>query len=67
MNDLYPNAKTVTEWRVVWFPPDIDHRWRMGSEDTVRRVATLPDVAPWNPVIESRTVVLGCWDGAHRG
>ena len=46
------------QWRVTWFPPDGD-TYRVGSEGLIRRLAAKQ--AEWNPVIETREIVVGEW------
>jgi hypothetical protein len=62
-----PDAETTvtvtgvveTQWRVVWFPPEGD-AFMSGPEAKVRAKARRE--REWNPIVESRTVVVADWE-----
>lgn len=59
---LYPDEVEETQWRVIWFPPEKEHRTFSGSEAAVRRKASSENVADWNPIIERREVTIRMWE-----
>lgn len=54
-------ADTEEQWRVTWFPPDVQQRSRTGSEEMVRLTAASASVEPWHPIVEKRTVTRSPW------
>jgi len=56
---------TETEWKVTWFPDDKDHVVRSArSKKHAHEIADKHEM--FNPLIESREVVVGDWE-IYRG
>ena len=56
---------TEIEWKVTWFPDDKDHVAKM-AEDREHAQEIADRHEQFNPIIESREVVIGDWE-IYRG
>lgn len=60
IGNLYAEWGTITEWRVIYFPPEKTYVVKTGSEDEVRAIARRQ--SEWNPIVESRMVHRELWE-----